>query len=123
MLDGLPGTDVLSAGDLGLGPRALDPLKLVVDVAGLGSTGVEVERLLRERYAVAVEGSDLCHLFLVASAGGGAAEVGAAGRRTARPHLSDVFAGTRERRLRARAGSPSPGQVAARGLLRPRASP
>ena len=76
VLDGLPGTHVLSAGDLGLGPRALDPLKLVVDVAGLGSTGVAIERLLRERYAVAVEGSDLCHLFLVASAGGGAAEVG-----------------------------------------------
>jgi arginine/lysine/ornithine decarboxylase len=64
-LDSLPGTFVLSADDLGLDARRMDPLKLVVDVTGLGRTGVAVERLLRERYAVAVEGSDLRHLFLV----------------------------------------------------------
>jgi lysine decarboxylase len=75
MLDGLPGIDVFSAADLGLGSQRLDPLKLVVDVTGLGRTGVEVGRLLRERYAVAVEGSDLRHLYLLVAAGGGAAEV------------------------------------------------
>jgi lysine decarboxylase len=61
----LPGTFVISAADLGLAARRLDPLKLVVDVTGMGRTGAAVERLLRERYAVAVEGSDLRHLFLV----------------------------------------------------------
>jgi arginine/lysine/ornithine decarboxylase len=64
-LDSLPGTFVISAADLGLAARRLDPLKLVVDVTGMGRTGAAVERLLRERYAVAVEGSDLRHLFLV----------------------------------------------------------
>jgi arginine/lysine/ornithine decarboxylase len=75
MLDTTPGTVTLSAADLGLPTERLDPLKLVVDVTGLGRTGVAVERLLRERCAVAVEGSDLRHLFLVVTGGGGAADV------------------------------------------------
>jgi arginine decarboxylase len=44
-------------------------------VTGLGRTGVDVERLLRERYAVAVEGSDLRHLFLVVADARGPADV------------------------------------------------
>jgi arginine/lysine/ornithine decarboxylase len=55
----LPGLEVLDAGRLGLGPRQLDPTKLVIDVAGLGLTGLEVERALREVFAIAPEGSDL----------------------------------------------------------------
>lgn len=74
-LDSLPATFVLSAADLGLAARRMDPLKLVVDVTGLGRTGVAVERLLRERYAVAVEGSDLRHLFLVVADGRGPADI------------------------------------------------
>jgi arginine/lysine/ornithine decarboxylase len=74
-LDSLPGTSVLSAVDLGLADRRMDPLKLVVDVTGLGRTGVATERLLRERHAVAVEGSDLRHLFLVVADGRGPADL------------------------------------------------
>jgi arginine/lysine/ornithine decarboxylase len=55
----LPGLEVLDAGRLGLDPRRLDPTKLVIDVAGLGLTGLEAERLLRDVYAIAPEGSDL----------------------------------------------------------------
>jgi arginine decarboxylase len=75
MLDELPGPLTLCADDLGLPTKRLDPLKLVVDVTGLGPSGVAVERLLRERFAVAVEGSDLRHLFLVVTGGGGAADL------------------------------------------------
>ena len=53
----------------GVSPAALDPLKVVLDVTGLGRTGVEVDRLLRDRYDVAVEGTDLRHVYLVVSAG------------------------------------------------------
>jgi arginine/lysine/ornithine decarboxylase len=72
-LDALPGARPQSAADLGQPEHRRDPLKVVVDVTGLGHTGVAVERLLRERYAVAVEGSDLRHLFLVLAEGGGSA--------------------------------------------------
>jgi arginine/lysine/ornithine decarboxylase len=75
MLAELPGPLTLCADDLGLPSERLDPLKLVVDVTGLGRSGVAVERLLRERYAVAVEGSDLRHLFLVVTGDGGAADL------------------------------------------------
>ena len=119
-LDALAGTEVLSAADLGLGPRGLDPLKLVVDVAGLGRTGVEVERLLRERHAVAVEGSDLRHLFLVVAAGGGASDGRARSptglRALACPRSLPVRASASSGRV---LGPASAGQVAARGLLRP----
>lgn len=71
VLDAQPGARVLRAADLGLAAHRVDPLKVVVDVTGLGRSGVEVERLLRERYAVAVEGSDLRRLFLVATDDGG----------------------------------------------------
>jgi lysine decarboxylase len=61
------GAEVVDADRLGLEPAALDPLKVVVDVTALGRTGVEVDRLLRERHDLAVEGSDLRHLYLVVS--------------------------------------------------------
>jgi arginine/lysine/ornithine decarboxylase len=55
----LPGLDVLGPDRLGLGPGRFDPLKLVVDTSGLGLCGQQAERLLRERFAIAPEGSDL----------------------------------------------------------------
>jgi arginine/lysine/ornithine decarboxylase len=58
-LGALPGLEVLDAGRLGLDPRRLDPTKLVIDVAGLGLSGLETERRLRDLYAIAPEGSDL----------------------------------------------------------------
>ncbi len=65
----LPGLEVLDADRLGLGPHQLDPTKLVVDVAGLGLTGLVAERALRERFAIAPEGSDLSSVILMVTIG------------------------------------------------------
>jgi arginine/lysine/ornithine decarboxylase len=71
----LPGLQVLDAGRLGLGPRQLDPTKVVVDVAGLGLTGLAAERVLRQRLAVAPEGSDLSSVILAVTIGDTVASV------------------------------------------------
>jgi arginine/lysine/ornithine decarboxylase len=65
----LPGLEVLDAAALGLPPYQLDPTKLVVDVAGLGITGLEAERALRDRFALAPEGSDLSSVILFLTIG------------------------------------------------------
>ncbi len=52
-----------------LGDAALDPTRLVVDVAGLGLSGCAVERELRERHAVAPEMSDLVGLVFLITIG------------------------------------------------------
>jgi arginine/lysine/ornithine decarboxylase len=65
----LPGLQVLDADRLGLRPRQLDPCKLVVDVAGIGLTGLVAERALRERFAIAPEGSDLSSVVLMVTVG------------------------------------------------------
>ena len=65
----LPGLEVLDAATLGLDPRQLDPTKLVVDVAGLGLTGLEAERALRDTFAIAPEGSDLSSVILFLTIG------------------------------------------------------
>jgi arginine decarboxylase len=65
----LPGIQVLDADHLGLGPRRLDPTKLVIDVAGLGLTGLAAERALRQRLAVAPEGSDLSSVICMITIG------------------------------------------------------
>ena len=54
----LPGLDVLGPDRLGLEAGRVDPLKLVVDVSGLGLRGEEAERLLRDRFAIAPDASD-----------------------------------------------------------------
>jgi arginine/lysine/ornithine decarboxylase len=68
-LEMLPGVDILDADRLGLWPHQLDPTKLVVDVAGLGLTGLAAERALRERFAIAPEGSDLSSVILMVTIG------------------------------------------------------
>jgi len=65
----LPGLEVLDADRLDLGPHQLDPTKLIVDVAGLGLTGFMAERALRERFAIAPEGSDLSSVILMVTIG------------------------------------------------------
>jgi arginine/lysine/ornithine decarboxylase len=65
----LPGLGVLDAGRLGLGPDRFDPTKLVVDVTGLGISGLAAERALRERCAVAPEGSDLASVICMITLG------------------------------------------------------
>jgi arginine/lysine/ornithine decarboxylase len=61
--------DVLDAHRLGLGPARFDPTKLVVDVTGLGLTGLAAERLLRERFAIAPEGADLSSVVCMVTIG------------------------------------------------------
>ncbi|HEX6674342.1 MAG TPA: aminotransferase class I/II-fold pyridoxal phosphate-dependent enzyme [Actinomycetes bacterium] len=65
----LPGLEVLDAAALDLPPFQLDPTKLVVDVAGLGITGLEAERALRDHFALAPEGSDLSSVILFVTIG------------------------------------------------------
>lgn len=65
----IAGLRVLDGEALGVAPDRLDPLKLVVDVSGLGMTGLEAERVLRGRLRIAPEGADLTSLFLVIALG------------------------------------------------------
>ncbi|WP_051571020.1 aminotransferase class I/II-fold pyridoxal phosphate-dependent enzyme [Cryptosporangium arvum] len=74
-LAAIPGVRVAEAEDLGVPAERFDPLRLVISVAGLGLTGLEIERLLRTpgpglgtsgllHPAVAVEGADESNLFV-----------------------------------------------------------
>jgi arginine/lysine/ornithine decarboxylase len=65
----LPGIEVLDAERLGLGPDRFDPTKLVIDVAGLGLTGLAAERALRDRLAIAPEGADLSAVVCMVTIG------------------------------------------------------
>jgi arginine/lysine/ornithine decarboxylase len=65
----LPGIEVLDAARLGLGPDRFDPTKLVIDVAGLGLTGLAAERALRDRFALAPEGADLSSVVCMVTIG------------------------------------------------------
>ena len=51
------------------GCYAFDPLKVVINVTGLGMSGYEVERLLREKYNLQVELSDLYNVMFLISLG------------------------------------------------------
>lgn len=66
-LQALPGIDVLDADRLGV--PALDPTKLVIDVHGLGLTGFQAETILRERFAVQPEMSDLAGMVCLITIG------------------------------------------------------
>ena len=63
----LPGVNVLDAEMLGI--DAFDLTKLVIDVHGLGMTGFEVERLLRTRFRVQPEMSDLVGVVCLVTVG------------------------------------------------------
>lgn len=58
------GVAVLTPADLGLPAERVDPLKLVVDVSGLGVSGWTVETSLR-RTGVPPEGADASRIYLV----------------------------------------------------------
>jgi len=58
-LRAIPGLSVLDRDQLGLAGRGYDLTKLVIDVDGLGITGFAAERLLRDRFGVQPEMSDL----------------------------------------------------------------
>lgn len=66
-LQAIPGVSVLDAEQLGV--RDFDMTKLVVDVDGLQMTGYEVEDILRNRFAVGPEMSDLVGLVFLVTIG------------------------------------------------------
>jgi arginine/lysine/ornithine decarboxylase len=68
-LRAIPGVDLLDAERLGLPPSRVDPTRLVIDVAGLGYTGIAAERVLRGRHAVAPEMSDLLGMVCLVTPG------------------------------------------------------
>jgi arginine/lysine/ornithine decarboxylase len=68
-LQRLGGLQVLDADRLGLGPERFDPTRLVVDVTGLGLTGLVAERLLRQRLGIAPEGADLSSVVCMVTIG------------------------------------------------------
>jgi arginine/lysine/ornithine decarboxylase len=65
----IPGLAMLDAARLGLPTDRIDATRLVIDVQGLGTTGFEVERALRERFAVTVEMSDLRGIVALVTVG------------------------------------------------------
>jgi len=60
----IEGVRMLRPDDVGLPPDRMDPLKSVIDVSGLGTTGWDVERDLRG-LGVAVEGADDRRIYRV----------------------------------------------------------
>ncbi len=65
----IPRLSLVDGERLGLPPCRYDATRLVIDVQGLGSTGIEVERVLRERFGVAPEMSDLVGIVCLISVG------------------------------------------------------
>jgi lysine decarboxylase len=101
----IPGLDVLDAAALDLPEERLDPLKLVVDVTGLGMTGLTAEARLRRELALAPEGSDLRSVFLVVALGDDETSIA---------RLVHAFQRLAERAVRARVAVPrSCGEVLA----------
>jgi arginine/lysine/ornithine decarboxylase len=68
-LAAIPGISVLDAARLGLPMHRLDATRLVIDVQGLGVTGFAIDRALRDRFAVAVEMSDLRGIVALVTVG------------------------------------------------------
>ncbi|MBX6396268.1 MAG: aminotransferase class I/II-fold pyridoxal phosphate-dependent enzyme, partial [Alicyclobacillaceae bacterium] len=54
---------------------AYDPTKLTISVKDLGITGYDVERLLRDRFGIEVELSDLYNILCIVSPGDGEREI------------------------------------------------
>jgi len=68
-LSGLPGLQVLDSYLLGDEVFGYDSTKLMIDVHGLGLTGFEVERALRNRFDIAPEMSDLVGVICLVTIG------------------------------------------------------
>lgn len=66
----IPGMYCFGAEILGSSSRfAIDPCKLCINVRDVGVTGIEVERLFRERYNIEVELSSLYNILCIVSIG------------------------------------------------------
>jgi arginine/lysine/ornithine decarboxylase len=68
-IEQIPRLRVLDAARLGLPADRHDATRLVIDVQGLGLTGIEVERELRRRFGVAPEMSDLVGIVCLVTVG------------------------------------------------------
>jgi arginine/lysine/ornithine decarboxylase len=68
-ISAIPGLRVLDASGLGLTADRHDPTRLVIDVQGMGTTGIAVERQLREEFGVAPEMSDLVGIICLITVG------------------------------------------------------
>lgn len=69
-LSQVAGLQILGEDFLGQkGCFALDPTKIVVNVRGLGLSGYEVEKILRKKYRIQVELSDLFNIIALVSLG------------------------------------------------------
>ncbi|MFY9175393.1 MAG: aminotransferase class I/II-fold pyridoxal phosphate-dependent enzyme [Peptococcia bacterium] len=69
-LQQIPGLQVMDTDVLGQnGCVALDPTKIVVNVRALGLSGYEVEKILRKKYHLQVELSDLFNIIALVSLG------------------------------------------------------
>ena len=123
-LAALPGVEVL--GGHHFGGAAFDPLRLVIDVRGLGLTGFDAERVLRDGFGVAPAMADLAGVVCVIGLGDTAASV---------DRLVEAVAALAAERPDARSGPPCspalvrgsdrarrPGVYTARGVLRARPS-
>jgi arginine/lysine/ornithine decarboxylase len=68
-IEQIPKLRVLDTARLGLPADRHDATRLVIDVQGLGLTGIEVERELRRRFGVAPEMSDLVGIVCLVTVG------------------------------------------------------
>lgn len=68
-LRAIPGVGVLGADDLGLGAGRFDATKLVIDVHELGLTGFRAEAMLRDRFGLQPEMSDLVGVVCLVTIG------------------------------------------------------
>jgi lysine decarboxylase len=66
----IPGINCFGAEILGSSARfAIDPCKLCINVRDVGVTGIEVERMFRDRYNIEVELSTLYNILCIVSIG------------------------------------------------------
>ncbi len=68
-LAALPGVEVLAAGDVTGHGSSFDPTRLVIDAGGIGLTGYALERVLRDRFGIAPEMSDLVGIVCLVTIG------------------------------------------------------
>lgn len=74
-LRAIPGVAVIGADDLGLTARSFDESKLVIDVHALGLSGFQAEAMLRDRFAMQPEMSDLISLVCLITIGDNAERI------------------------------------------------
>lgn len=72
----LDGTGLRQLGQSDLTGLRLDSTRITVNVAGIGLTGYEAEKRLREQYRIQVEMSDLCNIVCISTIADNAESIG-----------------------------------------------